>query len=97
MLNMHKVRIGIIICKGLMTSGTKNSDNCPEEEDKIGFQRPVIDILHIELHPFFEDNVIPVGYDLPGAGDSGLYREPAQLPALIFFNFLGQRWPWAYK
>src|SRR5579872_312464 len=50
-------------------------------------QRPIINVLHVHLHPRFEVDVVAAG-DRPQAGEAGTHAQPAALPALVLLDFV---------
>ena len=51
----------------------------------------MVDVFHVELHPFFEgDGTAPV--DLPQAGDARADAEPAALPVLTESLVISERY-----
>src|SRR2546425_2843662 len=51
------------------------------QDGKIEPDRPVVDVLHVEIHPMVKGNSAPA-VDLPEASDAGPHAEPAPLPVL---------------
>src|SRR5687767_9435874 len=73
----------------------------PEQDDRDRFhddlgiepERPVVDILEIELHPFAEARDLVASADLPEAGEAGFHREPAPLRGgFEFLHFVEGQW-----
>src|SRR5579862_247852 len=60
----------------------------------IQFERPVFDVVEIELHHFFKREPIAPG-DLPEAGDAGKHFEAAQMNGAIILDFVRHRRAWA--
>src|SRR5687767_9017808 len=53
--------------------------NGPGENREVELERPIVDVLEIELHPVLELDLV-AAVRLPDAGEPGLHAEPAPLP-----------------
>src|SRR5581483_7591076 len=49
-------------------------------------QRPIINVLHIHLHPGFEIELVAPG-DCPQASEPGTHPQAPPLPALVLLDF----------
>lgn len=81
---------------GVLSSASEyHGPQCKKKKLAVQPDRPVVDVLQVHAHPFFETDIVPSGSDLPGAGQAGLHGKPSPLPVLVFFNFAGYGWPGA--
>jgi len=60
----------------------ENCRDCACQNLQIQPQRPLVDVAHVELHPFLERNGAPA-VDLPEARDARPNAEPPAVPVLI--------------
>src|SRR5262245_37808291 len=61
--------------------GENHRDGLQDEVDVV-LERPVIDVLHVEVHPLFEADLVAAA-DLPDARQAGAHREAAPLPGFV--------------
>src|SRR6185295_8417057 len=61
--------------------------NGPQKNLPIERQRPVVNVLHVELHPCLKIDVVPAAH-CPQARQARAHTQPPALPALILFHFL---------
>src|SRR5688500_16433440 len=85
-------RVGIS-CKASMGSfAQQNVRDRPQDDVPIQCQRPSIDVLHVELHPCFEIQLVAPVYG-PQASEPGTHPQAPSLPPLVFLHLLGDGWP----
>lgn len=60
----------------------QNGGNGLRQDFEVEPERPVIDVFHVEFHPFFEGNGA-AAVDLPQAGDARADAEAVAVPVLI--------------
>ena len=58
-------------------------------------QGPVVDVLKIQIHPFFETDIVPTGGYLPKAGKPGFHGKTPSLPVVIVTHLGRKGRPWA--
>src|ERR1043166_6108590 len=63
-------------------AGQNDCGNSAKQNRCIKPQRPMIDVLEIELHPLLERKVAATG-NLPQTGQAGLHAETSLLPRLF--------------
>ena len=61
--------------------------NGAQQDSAIECERPVVDVLHVQLHPGFEIERVAAA-DGPQAGEAGTHAQPAALPPLVLFHFV---------
>src|SRR5262245_54991927 len=59
---------------------TQHGRDGSEKDRQIQPEAPFVDVLEVETHPVLEIDVAPAS-DLPQAGDPGLHRQTAAVPA----------------
>src|SRR5580698_7928763 len=63
-----------------------------QNELEVVRQRPMVDVLHVEIHPLFERRLVSAA-DLPDACEAGPDRKPAPLPSLVLGDLRRNRGP----
>src|SRR5579872_1775819 len=77
-------------------SPQKRPRNGPQQDLPIERQRPVVDILHVHLHPGLEIHTVPAGKG-PQAGQPWAHPQTPALPALVLIHFTRNCRTWSYQ
>ena len=62
---------------------------------EIETERPGVDVLEIQIHPFLETHIVSTGGNLPEAGKPGFHGKAPSLPVVIFSHLGRNRGPGA--
>src|SRR5438477_5420121 len=82
------LRLPPIVQRTLARAASGHHDRkSPQDEIEIVADAPVIDVPHVQVHPFLERDLVPSG-NLPDTSQSGANRKPAPLPPLVLRDFL---------
>src|SRR5205085_9896983 len=71
--------VTIVRARSRGAGALKNGRNSPQQDLEIQPQRPFLDILQIQLHPFLKRNRASASH-LPQACDAWLHAKPSALP-----------------
>src|SRR5207237_8085326 len=78
-------------CARLLSGSSEHHAERAPDEVEIEAERPVFDVLQIQLHPVIERDLVTPGRDLPEAGEPGTDRKASVLPGLVPRDFAGKR------
>src|SRR5262249_31595446 len=70
--------------------------NGSQQDLPVERERPVVDVLHVHLHPGIEVELVAAGYG-PESGQTRAHTQPPPLPSLVVFDLAGDRGPRAHQ
>src|SRR5215471_4433287 len=75
----------------LARAGNDHRHRFPDQ-DEVPRQAPMVDVLHVQIHPLVEGNLVAVSRRLPDAGEARPHRKAPPLPRLIQRDFARHGW-----